>query len=132
MGGRYGASSDGSSAYQDRRPAQSEREPEQQTVAEAVRSVTQQQQQAAQSPTETQDQDRSTHTSTQSSTPTAGSHSGTGGRNRSPLDLGDSVTSLVSTVTDADDAVADVIASNLIELIRQANDESFPDDESSK
>lgn len=39
MGGRYGASDDGSSDYQDRRPAEADRSAEQQTIAEAVHAV---------------------------------------------------------------------------------------------
>lgn len=43
MGGRYGASDDGSSDYQDRRPEQDDRSDEQQTIAEAVQAVADQQ-----------------------------------------------------------------------------------------
>jgi hypothetical protein len=43
MGGRYGASDDGSSDYQDRRPDDDDRSADQQTIAEAVQAVADQQ-----------------------------------------------------------------------------------------
>ncbi len=46
MGGRYGGDDDGSSEYQDRRPDETDRSTEQQTIAEAVQAVADQQHQS--------------------------------------------------------------------------------------
>lgn len=131
MGGRYGANNDGSSEYQERRPDQSERKPEQQTVAEAVRSVTQQQQ--------TADDVDSTRTQSTSDRPTdqqtiadAGRSASDSTQRRPQLGGTRGVDQLVSTMTDADDSVADVIAENLTDLIRRANEEPLPDDETTR
>lgn len=121
MGGRYGASSDGSSDYQDRRPSIDEREPEQQTVAEAVREVTQRQQTS------------SDHT-TQDSTASAGSEyqrsarsrTDTRGRSRT---IGRAAHRIVSSVIDVDATMADLVAEQLVEQIRRVNEEELFDDE---
>lgn len=107
MGGRYGGSDDGSSDYQDRRPDWGERtrESEQRTVAEAVRSVMQRQQ---------------------------GETDANEGSSRSRPQVRPNVDQLVSTTTDAGDSVADVIAGNLTDIIRRANEAPLPDDESYK
>lgn len=117
MGGRYGASDDGSSDYQDRRPDWGSRDSEQQTIAEAVRAVMQRQQRR---PTDATDsRSRATETVDNSS------------RMR-PQIKRSNVDQLVKTLTDTDDSIADIIAGNLTDLIRRANEEPVPDDESNK
>lgn len=49
MGGRYGASDDGSSEYQDRWPDKADRSAEQQTIAEAMQADTDRQRQSTDS-----------------------------------------------------------------------------------
>lgn len=122
MGGRYGASSDGSSDYQDRRPGSSKREPEQQTVAEAVREVTQRHQQS---------NDRSATQDTNAGSKyqhSARSQTDTRGRSRaSPIGRG--VNTIVVSMIDVDAAVADLVAEQLVEQIRKANEEELVDDD---
>lgn len=109
MGGRYGASSDGSSEYQSRRPNTSQREREQQTIAEAVRAVKQRQ------------TDKET-TNTSGEYQRSASRGGDSGRS---INLGAAADRLVSSVITADEAVADLVAEQLIEQIRKANEEEI-------
>ncbi len=123
MGGRYGAADDGSSDYQDRRPDWGAREREQQTVAEAVRSVMQRQETNDRS--RTQDTDDSTD------------QSGTGDTVRSAADrtysysssIGQAVDQLITGVMETDEIVTDLVVEQLVEQIRRANEEELLDDE---
>lgn len=120
MGGRYGAADDGSSDYQDRRPGSSKREPEQQTVAEAVREVTQHQQQSSD---QAVTQDTSAGSEYQRS---ARSRTDTRGRSRM---MGRAADRIVSSVIDVDAMVADLVAEQLVEQIYRVNEEELLDDE---
>lgn len=111
MGGRYGASSDGSSEYQSRRPSTTQHEREQQTIAEAVRTVKQR-----------QEEGENTNTDTSGEYQREASHGGGSGRS---INIGAAADRLVSSVITADEAVADLVAEQLIEQIRQANEEEI-------
>lgn len=120
MGGRYGASSDGSSDYQDRRPGSSKREPEQQTVAEAVREVTQRHQQSS---------DRSATQDTNAGSKYQRSARSRANNHDRSRRIGRAADTIVSSVIDVDAAVADLVAEQLVEQIRRANEEELVDDD---
>lgn len=118
MGGRYGASSDGSSDYQSRRPNGSDRDPEQQTVAEAVRNVRRRQRGSAR-------EGRSNGPSAERAEANQ-TDSGTGRRG---IGLEAATRRIVSTTVAVDKHVADVVASSIVTQIQHADDQILEEDD---
>jgi hypothetical protein len=115
MGGRYGASDDGSSDYQDRRPDDDDRSAEQQTIAEAVQTVADQQPTADGSTSGRQDDDGSSDSS-------SGQHPFTTLRP-------DSTSTDRATLQDVDQTIAEYVADQLTGTVEEAVEETDPDDD---
>lgn len=120
MGGRYGASDDGSSDYQDRRPDEDDRSDEQQTIAEAVQAVADQQQ-ADDSPNTSRRTDDDDSSNGDSNVSSSGQHPFTNIRARSGRSSG-------STLKDIDNAIAEYVADQLTETVEWSVEEADPTD----
>lgn len=124
MGGRYGGSDDGSDEYQSRQPTDDDLDDEQQTVAEAVQSVADRHH--SDSAGNSKDGSQSVHDDDESngdetregSSDNTGQHPLTafGGRN--------SVSSGLDTLADIDEGIADQVAKQLTERVREAVEET--------
>jgi hypothetical protein len=115
MGGRYGASDDGSSDYQDRRPDDDDRSDEQQTIADAVHAVA--------------DQQHSGETETTSGRADADSRSGgeSGQHPFTTLRPGTTRTGK-TTLRDVDQTIAEYVAEKLTGTVEEAVEKTAPDD----
>jgi hypothetical protein len=117
MGGRYGASDDGSSDYQDRRPDDDDRSDEQQTIAEAIQAVADQQQAA----------NRSTSGRTDDDGNSDGGDADSGQHPFTTLRPGTNSTGS-STLQDIDQQIAEYVADELVEGVRWTVEETEPDE----
>lgn len=117
MGGRYGASDDGSSDYQDRRPDDDDRRDEQQTIAEAVQAVADQQH---------ADENKNAGKRTEndaSSGERSGQHPFTAIRHRGTS------RSRGTTLQEVDQKIAEYVADQLTGTVEQAVEEADPEDD---
>jgi hypothetical protein len=124
MGGRYGGSDDGSDAYQDRRPTDDDLADEQQTVAEAVHAVAEQQQSADSESSSGHDDDSGRSADRERGD--GGSDSGSGHHPFTSLRPGSS-TSGSATLQDVDQQIAEYVADQLTESVEWAVEETDPD-----
>ena len=131
MGGRYGGSDDGSSDYQSRQPDDDDLADEQQTVADAVQAVADRYHDDGEphstEPTQSahDDSESDTDGTSQRESPSSDTDS------QHPLTAfgGSSVNSGLDTLTDIDEGIADQVAKQLTERVREATDGTVPDDE---
>ncbi|WP_248911027.1 hypothetical protein [Halocatena marina] len=121
MGGRYGASDDGSSEYQDRRPTDTDRSAEQQTVADAVQAVADQHQTGDESDVGSRSNEPGHGTTETGTTQWSSQHPLTAIRSSSG-------SSSSSTLHDVDSAIAEYVADQIEENVRWAVEETEPDE----
>jgi hypothetical protein len=128
MGGRYGGTDDGSDDYQDRRPDDDDRTAEQQTIADAVRTVAEQQR-AADSDTRSGHADDSGRSDARErENGESGSDSSGGHHPLTALRSGTGRNSGRATLQDVDQQIAEYVADQLTASVEQAVEETDPDD----
>jgi hypothetical protein len=125
MGGRYGASDDGSSEYQSRQPTDDDLGAEQQTVADAVHAVADQYQDDKDDNGEAAFE--SAHNDSESD---GGESDGSDDDGQHPLTAfgGSSANSGLDALADIDEGIADHVAKRLTERVREAVEGTDPDD----
>lgn len=137
MGGRYGASDDGSSDYQDRRPDDADRSADQQTIADAVRAAADKHQQTNTGTGGTGGTSTTGSGSSEDRTDDSegvredtGSPSGTSDRQHPLIAIRASSgrTSSGTTLHDVDSAIAEYVADQLTDTVEWAVEETDPDD----
>ncbi|WP_330633794.1 hypothetical protein [Halocatena halophila] len=112
MGGRYGGTTDGSSGAPSRRPEGSSGDSDQQTIAEAVRSVRQRQSKSGQ-------RDGSS----------AGGGSWPDPSTAQPsIDLTAATSKIIGSTLSVDERIADVVASSIVDQIKNADEDVLEDD----
>jgi hypothetical protein len=123
MGGRYGGSDDGSDAYQDRRPTDDDLADEQQTVAEAVQAVAEQQH-------SDDGESSSGHADDSGRNDSREKGNGGSGSRQHPFTSfrpGTGSSSDSATLHDVDQQIAEYVADQLTESVERAVEETDPD-----